>query len=77
MLLKGHFLIFLIAFLLSCEVNAQVIKGVILDYETDSVVAFANVYFNSSMHGTTSDQNGQFILSAKGYDGQDIVVSCV
>lgn len=75
---KCHFLFFLaVFFFLSREVNAQVIKGVILDYETDSTIAFANVYFNSSMHGTTSDQNGQFLLSTKGYDGQDIVVSCI
>lgn len=66
-----------ILFLSVLEINAQSIKGIVLDYETDSVVAFANVYFNASKQGTTTDQNGRFELNTKGYQGQDIIVSFV
>lgn len=58
-------------------VSAQVIKGRVLDQETDSAVAFANVYFNSSLKGTITDVDGKFQLNAAGYEGQEIVISYV
>ena len=75
---RSHIIFFTTAlFLLSFEINAQIIEGVVLDNETKEAVPFANVYFTASQHGTTTDQNGQFELNTDGYYGQNIVVSCV
>lgn len=57
--------------------NAQIIRGQVFNIETDSTIAFANVYFNSSFQGTTTDQNGKFELNTTGYTGQGIVISCI
>ncbi|WPP49580.1 carboxypeptidase-like regulatory domain-containing protein [Catalinimonas niigatensis] len=77
-LIKGHFLKTIVVLILSLgEMHAQILKGEILDYMTDSTVAFANVYFNASYTGTTSNLDGHFELNTKGYQGQAIVVSCV
>lgn len=64
--------------LLSFQVTqAQVIKGRLLDVETDSAVSFASVYFNAAFKGTSSDSEGNFELNIKEYQGQSIVFSCV
>ena len=45
--------------------------------ETNEPIPFANVYFNSSFNGTTTDQFGKYGISVRGYEGQGVVVSCV
>lgn len=78
MFIRAFFLVVTtVSFFLSSGIYAQIITGVVLDYETEQEVPFANVYFNSSMHGAVTDENGRFELNIDGYDGQDIVVSCV
>lgn len=73
-----YFLIFSIPLILSfSDLHAQIIKGQIMDSETKEPIPYANVYFNASTHGTTSDQHGTFELDTDGYAGQDIVISCV
>jgi len=57
--------------------KAQSIKGKLFDAETDSLVAFASVYFNAAFKGTSSDSEGNFELNIKEYQGQSIVFSCV
>ena len=75
---KHYFFLFvLLFFALADSIQAQNIKGVVLDYDTKEVVPFANIYFSATMHGTTSDHDGLFKLKTDGYFGQDIVVSCV
>jgi len=59
------------------QVSSQTVRGSVLDSDTSEPIPFANVYFNSSQRGTTSDLDGQFELNIKDYENQDIVVSCV
>lgn len=61
----------------SSNLGAQTIKGKLLDSVTGSAVPFANVYFNASFRGTTSDESGRFSLDISEFYGQDIVISCV
>ncbi|MDF9798168.1 hypothetical protein OKW21_003431 [Catalinimonas alkaloidigena] len=63
--------------LISSPVEAQFIFGEVLDHETDSVIAYANIYFNNSFNGTTSDLDGHFKLNISQNRGQDISVSCM
>lgn len=63
--------------LITNPLPGQVIKGEVRAYETDEPVPFAHVYFNSSMRGTTTDENGYFVLSTKDFEAQHVVVSCV
>ena len=70
-------IIILILFSASLEVKAQLIKGRVLDYETNSGVPGANIYFNNSINGTTSDVDGLFELDISRNSGQEIIISCV
>jgi hypothetical protein len=63
--------------LIGTEIRAQTVKGIILDIETEEVIPFSNVYFNSSQRGTTSGVDGKFELNTDGFENQDIVISCV
>jgi hypothetical protein len=72
------FLVSITFLLLSFQVTqAQVIKGRLLDVETDSAVSFASVYFNAAYKGTSSDSEGYFQLPVSEYQGQTIVFSSV
>jgi len=54
---------FLTAFLLiSISVNAQVIKGKVVDAETGSPIPKASVFLSGSSKGTSSNTQGEFIL---------------
>jgi len=57
--------------------KGQHITGKVIDSETDSVITSANIYFNNSFNGTTSDLDGNFNLDISQNYGQNIVVSCV
>ena len=74
---QGLFFFFIQLFFSLSLLQAQKVKGVVFDFDTKEAIAFANVYFNSSTHGTTTDQNGHFILETNNYEGQGIVISCV
>ncbi|HSH50726.1 MAG TPA: carboxypeptidase-like regulatory domain-containing protein, partial [Bacteroidales bacterium] len=54
-------LLFFISF--DIIVFGQVIKGTILESETNNPVRFATIYFNKTFFGTSSDENGNFELS--------------
>ncbi len=56
---------------------AQSISGQIFDHKTREPIPFANIYFNNSSNGTTSDVNGLFRLEISNNPGQDIVISSV
>ncbi|MEM9676086.1 MAG: carboxypeptidase-like regulatory domain-containing protein [Bacteroidota bacterium] len=69
---------FLLVFMVTgSNLSAQTIKGKLLDSATGNAVPFANVYFNASFRGTTSDGNGLFSLDVSEFYGQEIVISCV
>ena len=68
-------LILLLSFIIN--VNAQTISGQILDYQTNKPVPFANIYFNNSYNGTTSDIDGNFKLNISQNLGEELVVSYV
>jgi hypothetical protein len=63
--------------LASLKAEAQLIKGRVMDFETDQGVPHASIYFNNSLNGTTSDLDGHFKLDISQNLGQEIVVSCV
>lgn len=71
-----YFLIFKISliFFIS-DLHAQIIRGEVIDSETKEPVPFANVYYNASIKGTTTNSVGKFELSQNGYEGQSVVVS--
>ena len=62
---------------ISFEINAQHISGQVLDFQTKEPLPYANIYFNASMRGISTDLNGEFKLNTSGFHGQDIVVSII
>lgn len=54
--------LFLMAFVLHAQRGA--IRGKVLDGKTNQVLPFANVYFNYTSIGTSTDKNGEFVLTA-------------
>ena len=55
----------------------QVIKGTILDKQAKSTISFAAVYFSGTYVGTTSDQNGNFVLDITKYASRQLTISAV
>lgn len=72
-------LLFGFIFLLHSTLQAQkvtTVSGTVLDADSSQPVPFANVYFQHSIEGTTTDSDGQFVLSAS-YNYDSVVVSSV
>jgi len=61
---------------LSLNVNAQIIKGKIVDYENNSGIENAHIVNPVSFRGTISDSNGLFEISTEN-NLNKIIVSCV
>lgn len=72
-----HKIFFCLLLLIASGAHGQIVKGIVLDIETEEAIPFANVYFNSSQRGTISGIDGQFELNTKDFEDQDIVVSCI
>lgn len=53
----------------------QIIKGIILDKNTDSPINFASVYINGTFVGTHSDRNGHFELDISKNISMPIIIS--
>ncbi|MEM6522249.1 MAG: carboxypeptidase-like regulatory domain-containing protein [Bacteroidota bacterium] len=64
-------------FTISSITAAQTIKGKITEFGTGEPVQFANVYFASTMIGTTSNPDGTFILKNFSEGKYDLTVSFV
>ena len=69
--------LFLLFFTLATTAFNQVVKGIIFDKETDSVICFASVYFNGTFVGTTSDVNGKFKLNVSKNASMSLTISAV
>lgn len=74
---KEALIIISLIFTLFQTSKGQTITGKVIDYKTDSTISFANIYFNNSFNGTTSDLDGNFKLDISQNYGQDIVISCI
>ena len=73
-------LFFLLIFFLAIKTSVFgqiLIKGVVMDGETEEPLPFVNVFFNASRKGTTTNMVGQFALDASGFQGQEIIFSIV
>ena len=62
---------------LSLHFYAQVLKGSVLDAKTHQPVVFANVYFNGTFRGTTTDSLGHFKLKLVSKQKLPLTVSFV
>lgn len=56
---------------------SQVIKGTILESETNNPVCFATIYFNGTFVGTSSDENGNFELSIMKNTSMPLTISAI
>lgn len=74
--MKKSIILFLFCFL-SFQIYAQVkqISGIVKDFETKSVLPYANVYIKNTNIGTSSDQNGKFIISGKFSDNDSLIIT--
>ncbi len=62
------------------SLSAQSVKGNVFEYGSNqklSPLPFANVYWMSTTHGTTTDKNGHFELSRSNPDWTKLIVSFV
>jgi len=72
-IMKKALLISLILFLGTTSYS-QVIKGSILDAETKENIPFAAVYFNGTLVGTTSDEDGAFELDITRFASKPLTI---
>lgn len=70
---------FIFLFLSLCNsAYCQTIKGTIFDKKTNDIISYATVYFNGTFVGTSSDQDGNFVLNiSKKNRSMPITVSCI
>jgi len=61
---------------LSLELNAQIIKGKIVDFETNSGIKYAHIINPETFRGTISDSNGFFEIN-KENNIKKLIVSCI
>lgn len=62
--------------LLSINVNAQIIRGKIVDYENNSGIEYAHIINPANFNGAISDSNGFFEINL-GYNLNTLIISCV
>ncbi len=55
----------------------QVIKGTVLDKNTNDTICFASVYFNATFSGTTSDRKGNFELDISKNRAMPLTISAI
>ncbi len=61
----------------SSNLNGQILKGTVLDRDTEEPVPFADIYFSGSQRGTSADKQGKFTLDAAGFFGRPLTVSAI
>lgn len=74
--MKGFYLATLF-FFISLNAFTQELRGRVLDTQTHEPVVFANVYFNGTFKGTTTDTLGYFSLKLKPNEHLPLTVSFV
>lgn len=71
-------IISIILFLNICSTGyTQIIKGTILDQNTHNRIIFAAVYFNGTLVGTRTDQNGYFELDISKNLSMQLIISAL
>lgn len=56
---------------------SQVIKGTVIDKQSQCPVGYASVYFDGTFVGTIADQNGNFTLDVSKYVSMPLTISAV
>lgn len=67
-------LLFSLILFLGTAGYSQVIKGITLDAETKERIPFAAVYFNGTLVGTTSDEDGAFELDITKFASKPLTI---
>ena len=57
--------------------RGQVIEGMVYDQQTGRAVELADIYFDGTFRGTTSDSAGRFKLNISGYENRALSVGAV
>lgn len=57
--------------------SAQVLQGTVLDKSTKEPLPFATVYIDGTTISTTTNEDGQFSIDAKGFSSSQLVISYV
>jgi len=55
----------------------QVVKGVVIDKNTNKEIPFATVYFSETSHGTISQQDGTFSIDISRYSSRPLTISAI
>ncbi len=74
--MKKAFL-FPLFFLFAFPANSQVIRGRVLDQKTREPIDFASVFFNGTFHGTSTAEDGSFVLDVTPYAGRTLQISAM
>lgn len=56
---------------------SQVIKGKVMDYDTQAAIDFASVYFSGTSAGTNTDPKGYFELDISRYKSMPLTISAL
>ena len=72
-----RFLLTLLITLQSAWTLGQVIQGTVLDQESGLPVDYADVFFDGTFLGTTSDEHGSFTLDVTLYSSRSLTISAM
>jgi len=72
-----HIFTFITAVLLTMQLFSQSIQGVILNNDTNTPIANANISIQNSSQGTVSDTNGQFTITYSEKEAFTLFISCL
>lgn len=73
--MEGNAILLLICF---CKtVNSQIIRGFVMDQESNSKINFATVYFNGTHIGTNTDHDGFFKLDISDNISMPLTISAL
>ena len=56
---------------------SQIIKGTVYDSETKTTIPYAAVYFNRTLVGTASDDEGNFELNIAKYASKPLTIRAI
>jgi hypothetical protein len=73
----GKFLLMFLIAGYSIHAPAQVIRGTVIDSQTEDVVSFASVYFSGTTIGTVTGEDGKFEMDISGQPLLPLTVSAV
>jgi hypothetical protein len=75
--MSRHYILISLILISSLTTEAQILKGQVLTYGTDSAIAHVSIYFNNMYKRALADKNGYFELLISNSEKASLIVSAI